>query len=106
MPEGITTALGTAKVWVFVGSAIGAVFGIAASPPMPKKMAFFYVSTGCFVGGSVARLLGWYFDIPLEVTVYLGALMGIPGIGLSVAIIRLLKDPISTMNRIRGVKDE
>ena len=90
--------------WIFVASSIGAVFGVLASPKMTGRAAFIYVISGSFIGGSCAKLIGWWCDIPDGITPYLASLLALPGIGGSVSIIHALKDPIQSFTRLRGKK--
>jgi uncharacterized membrane protein YccC len=102
MPDQIIESV--SRVWALIGGGVGAAVGVAVSPPMSRRLAWVSIASGVVMGGSAAPLIGWYFDVPSDLLGYIGCLIGMPGAALVWAIISIAKDPIATLNRIRGVK--
>ncbi len=88
-----------------MGGAVGAVIGVALSDKIPRAVSIMSVICGTVVGGALASLTSWKFDIPPELHFFVGVIYGLPGIALAHTIIDLMKNPIATINKFRGKKD-
>jgi hypothetical protein len=104
MPQNLMVLIGGPKMWALIGGAIGAALGVAISPPMSKRQAWLSIFCGIILGGSIAPVLGWKFNIPTDLWGYVACIIAVPGIGLAAAIIVIAKDPIGAIKRLRGTK--
>jgi hypothetical protein len=98
------SSIGVGKILALIGGAIGAALGVAISSPISKKRAWVCVLTGIILGGSVAPIAGWYFNVPPDLWGYVACIVGIPGIGLANAITKILSDPLGALSKYRSGK--